>query len=176
MPALNHDSFLASPPADATLGMWAVQRVHLPLGQRIYRFGSTTRPDLWYAGAWWLRYEDLLKIRRAAEAGGASLGYAARRFLAVRYEWPGNVDVLASAIVSAPLDAYGGRGRVQDRFSPGAPPAGAFEWHPPTDVMQLYIPGLGSPAAQGARIDRSPVGRRALQQERHEFIRSEVFR
>jgi hypothetical protein len=102
MPALNEHAFAHGPPIEATAGMWTIQRVHLALGQRIYRFGSSTSPDLWYAGAWWLRYEDYLKIRRSAETGETSLGYAARRFLALRYEWGGNVDVLVSGIVSPP--------------------------------------------------------------------------
>jgi hypothetical protein len=157
--------------------MWAIQRVHLPVGQRIYRFGSTTAPDLWYTGGWWMRFEDVTKVRASSEAAGISLGYAARRLLAVRYEWPGKVNVLVSAIVAGPLDAYAGKGRVQDRFSPGEPPPGAYEWHPPPDVMQLYIPGLADdPAVKGMPLKRSVVGRKALCQERHEFIRSEEFR
>jgi hypothetical protein len=85
------------------------------------------------------------------------------------------MDVLVSGIVSAPLDAFGGRGRVQDRFLPDKPPAGSFEW-PPTDVMQLYVPGLAKQADKGAPVERSSVGRQAIQQEHHEFIRSEEFR
>jgi hypothetical protein len=176
MPALNEHAFAHGPPIEATAGMWTIQRVHLALGQRIYRFGSSTSPDLWYAGAWWLRYEDYLKIRRSAETGETSLGYAARRFLALRYEWGGNVDVLVSGIVSPPLDAYAGRGRVQDRFSPKPPPPGAFEWHPPADVMQLYVPGLGDHLPKGGRVERSAISRQAIQFERHESIPSHVFR
>lgn len=171
MPALNHDSISKHPPQAATDGMWLVQRVHLPVGQRIYRFASTTSPDQWYAGAWWMRFEDFHRLRQRAETSNISLGYAARSFLAIRYEWRTKVNVLVSALVAAPLDAYAGRGRTQDRFSPGAPPPGAYEWHPPTDVMQLYIPGLADPAGK-----RSTVSRKGLTAEHHEFIRSEEFR
>lgn len=166
--ALNHDAISKHPPQAAAQGMWAIQRVHLPAGQRIYRFGSTAAPDLWYAGAWWMRYEDLTKIRAFAERSGVSLGYAARRLLAVKYEW-GNANVLLSALVAAPLDAYAGRGRVQvdDRAAAG----GAYDWHPPTDVMQLFIPGLADASRR-----RSAVSRQALVDGRHEFIRSEAFR
>ena len=167
MAALNHDFVSKHPPMEATQGMWTIQRIHVPIGQRIYRFGSTAAPNLWYAGAWWMRFEDLVKIRTFAERSKVSLGYAARRLLAIKYEW-GKANVLASALVSAPLDAYAGRGRVQvdDRAASG----GTYDWHPPTDVMQLFIPGL----VDGSKR-RSEVSRRALIQERHEFIRSEAF-
>ena len=168
MPALNHQWLSKHPPQKAQDGIWAIQRIHLPTGQRLYRFGSTAAPELWFAGAWWMQFEEFKKIQRSAEEAGISLGYAARRFLAIKHEW-GNANVVVSAVVAEPLDAYAGRGRVQlaDQGAVG----GAYDWHPPADFMQLYIPGL----VDGTRR-RSSLSKRAFTLEQHEFIRSEAFR
>jgi hypothetical protein len=108
----------------------------LPVGQRYYRFASSTSShSAQVGGGWWIDYENYRKIATFARDHGHALPYAARLFLALPVPWT-RVDRLVSAILQTPLRAYAGRGGVAagggDRWTPVQ--------HDP--VIQFYIPGL----------------------------------
>jgi hypothetical protein len=119
------------------------QKIQLRSGQ-FYRSSTPTRHGpRWGQGAWWVDYENYRRIVALAERGEQSLGYAARLQLALPYSFrPGQanaVNGVVRALLSEPLDALAGRGRmIEDR----APRATAMQWHPPAQVMQLYVPRL----------------------------------
>jgi hypothetical protein len=166
MGALNELAFDATARFEADRGMWAVQRIHLRAAQRLYRLGSSDHPERWYTSGWWLEYEHFHTVRDYARRAKLSVGYAARRCLALMYEW-GKADVLVSALLVQPLDAYGGRGRVQarDRAAEG----GLYTWYPPPSIRQLYIPGLAAGPA------RSEMSLKAFADLRHESVTSGHF-
>jgi hypothetical protein len=145
--ALNHQAFddaleRVHHERKAGEGMWAISKVHLCPGQFYYRFVDADRvaPPHWADGPWWVDYENYLRIRKLAEAGGSTLGYAARLTLAIAYEFSA-VNGVVRAYLSHPVDALAGRGRtIADRASE----AKGMTWRPPPDVMQLYIPRLAS--------------------------------
>jgi hypothetical protein len=150
MQALNADAF--DDPLERALhqrkaheGMWTVQKIHLRPGQFYYRFVDADRTPAprWCEGAWWVDFENYRRIAALAERGEQSLGYAARLALALPYSFRAGqsnaVNGVVRALLSEPLDALAGRGRkIEDR----APPTQAMKWHPPADVMQLYVPRL----------------------------------
>ncbi len=150
MRALNADAF--DDPLERVLherkaaeGMWAIQKIHLRTGQFYYRFvnAETTPAPRWGDGAWWVDYENYRSIVTLAERGEQSLGYAARLLLALPYSFrlgqSNAVNGIVRALLTQPLDALAGRGRmIEDR----APRATAMKWHPPAQVMQLYVPRL----------------------------------
>ena len=78
--ALNHEAFDNALERfhhgrKAGEGMWAISKVHLRPGQFYYRFVDADRvaPPQWADGPWWVDYENYLRIRRLAEAGGSTL-------------------------------------------------------------------------------------------------------
>jgi hypothetical protein len=120
----------------STGGMSFPKRVHLPVGHRYYRLASGTAPDeSKLGGGWWMSFETYKTIERYAEAHDLDFTYAARLFPALPYDWT-RVDRLVSAILSAPMDAYAGEGKVAE--------SGGDKWTPlqHIKVLQLYIPGL----------------------------------
>lgn len=135
-----------------TGGILNPMRTHLRVGQRYYRFASSTsglRGQV--GGGWWIEYAHFAVIKDFAAQHGYQLGDAARLFLALPYEWT-RVDRLVSAILEVPLDAYVGHGKVaqstkrdpRDRESKWVPVQ-----HQP--VAQLYVPGLVSLRTDSSR-------------------------
>jgi hypothetical protein len=124
-----------------TGGIKMPQPFDLPVGQRYFRFtSSTSHISSQLGGGWWIDFENYNKIRRYSESNGLSLSYAARLFLALPTNWS-RVDRLVSAILAVPLRAYAGRGSVavtkDDKWTPVQ--------HDP--ARQFYIPGLYSPGS-----------------------------
>jgi len=127
MRALNADAF--DNPLERVLherkaaeGMWAIQKIHLRSGQFYYRFvdADATPAPRWGEGAWWVDYENFRRIVALAERGEQSLGYAARLLLALPYSFrpaqSNAVNGVVRALLSQPLDALAGRGRmIEDR-------------------------------------------------------------
>lgn len=162
--ALNHIEMSDMAELDrARTGMWKEQQFHIPLQQYIYRFASQSQPTAQgYSGAWWFRFEDYRKIEAFAERSGLTLGYAARRYAALAYEWPGcNVDLVERALVTDRLDAWAGPGRViYGTLRAKGQKTSHYTLVPPKDVMQLYIPGLRT--GSGPTAVRSSISHHAL--------------
>ena len=119
-------------------GILMPQPMHLRVGQRYYRFvSSTSTRAAQLGGGWWIDFENFRLIESFASEHGYSLGDAARLFLALPYEWS-RVDRLVKAILEVPLKAYAGFGKQVEQKAAGT------TWVPLQHrrVRQLYIPGL----------------------------------
>jgi hypothetical protein len=135
-----------------------------PQGTRLYRFinvkgtGGGRRagtPDEGANGAWYFDFENFQKMKVYAERYDYPLGYAARLFAAVLYDWS-DVDcyVVSEVISPKPIFAWKGRGRqivAADLNDPNARPRDVRDQKKMTpmqtqwEVYQLFIPGLGYP-------------------------------
>ncbi len=114
-------------------------------------------------GPWWFEFDHYQTIRHFADRNRYSLGYAARLFAAILYEWS-EVNGVVRAEVKVPLSVWKGKGkqvmpsipekdsrdknrsphgflteRSVQNISKMTPLQGSLE------VYQLYIPGLGAP-------------------------------
>lgn len=135
-------------------GMSMIRPIELGVGNIIYRFYDSTRcssPLDGASGLWWFEYEYFQKIKHFSELHGYSLGYAARLFAAILFEWS-EVDSFVACAVKKPLGAWKGRGKQvlgtgkDHRDTPTMTPMqGVLE------VYQLCVPGLGG---QGLMMDQ----------------------
>lgn len=163
MAAINEDLFAAGR-ADAAKGLWP-HRHEIAQGTVLYRFIDLHRaaPAQAADGPWWFEFEHFQAIRHFAARHGYSLGYAARLFAAILYEWS-EVNAVVRAAAKAPLAAWKGRGKPitvatpeSDARDRNRTPHGLItERQPllvsrmtpmqgPLEVYQLYLPGLGKP-------------------------------
>ena len=129
--------------ASGTGGIPVPKEMKLPLGQRYYRFASSTSSrEAQLGGGWWMMYESFHQNTAFARANGYSLSESARLHLALPYSWT-RVDRLVSAMLAVPLRAYAGRGGVA-RSGASDVRDGNTNWIPLQhgEVTQLYIPGL----------------------------------
>jgi len=129
--------------AVGTGGILSPQPVHLSVGQRYYRFASSTSSEgAQIGGGWWIEFETFRTIETFARSNGYSLGDAARLFLALPYAWT-RVDRLVSAFLKVPLKAYRGYGNIATGGGSQSKDKGTA-WVPiqHKGVPQLYIPGL----------------------------------
>lgn len=163
MKAIN-DDLLTTGHGAASKGMWP-RRFEIAPGTVLYRFVDLQRASPRHAadGPWWFEYEQFQSIKMFAQRHGYSLGYAARLFSAILYEWS-EVNAVVRASVKAPLVAWKGRGKpitvaqpesyARDRNSTQhgllteRQPQLTSRMTPmqgPLEVYQLYVPGLGLP-------------------------------
>lgn len=92
-------------------GIQIPKRIHLPIGQKYYRFASSRAPrEKALSGAWWLDYENFSKISRFVKEKHMTVREAARYFLAIPKDWS-DLDLLVSANQMFPMDSYAGEGR-----------------------------------------------------------------
>ena len=165
--------YLASAYSEATKGLWP-HEYPVNAGTVLYRFIDTSRsaPLVGADGPWWFEFEHFQSIKHFALRYGYSLGYAARLFAAILYEWS-EVNAVVRAEVSVPLVTLKGKGKQvivgKDRplskpeLDPrdvNRTPKGLLSERAPThvskmtpmqgphEVYQLYIPGLGRPHNQ----------------------------
>jgi hypothetical protein len=125
-----------------TGGILMPQPVHLAIGQRYYRFASSTSSEAAQAGGgWWIEYASFKAIESFAHSHGYTLSDSARLFLALPYAWS-RVDRLVSAFLHVPLKAYRGYGSTAAGSGEGKDKG--TRWTPLQHqrVAQLYIPGL----------------------------------
>lgn len=133
-------------------GIAMPRRVHVPVGQYLYRFASSNKAaHLRPLGCWWVEYEVLTKIARFAHEQESSPSAAARYFLALPWSWT-QVDRLIRARVIARLDAYRGTGKPA--AGTHANDAGTRFIAPQHigELFQLFIPGM----------DQAGIARQAL--------------
>ena len=148
----------------AARGLWPRQ-YEIAQGTYLYRFIDLGRMPAAAAadGPWWLEYEHFQTIRHFAERHGYALGYAARLFAAILYEWSEVNVVVRARVTRGPLLAWKGKGKqVEARNSDphdvsalhglmSAAPTPARRMTPmqgSLEVLQLYIAGLGIPHCQ----------------------------
>jgi hypothetical protein len=147
----------------AAEGLWP-REYSIPKGVILYRFINTSKepPEAGADGPWWFEFDHFQTIRQFSIRHGYSLGYAARLFAAILYEWS-EVNAFVRAEVKAPLFAWKGKGkqitvkehekgdsRDQNRTPHGfvteASPQNVSKMTPlqgALEVYQLYIPGMG---------------------------------
>ena len=143
-------------PVETNGGIQMPRRVHVTMGQYLYRFASSATPaPLRAQGCWWIEYEVLTKIARFAREQDSTPRDAARYFLALPWSWT-QVDRLLRARVNAPIDASRGTGKpaagnhARDAETRFIPP------HHIGELYQLYIPGMHRPEiARAALTDLS---------------------
>jgi hypothetical protein len=139
-------ALVSSGRAEALKGMFPAHPFTVPAGQVIYRFYDRTRatsPERGANGAWWFEFEHFQTIRHFAARHGHTLGYAARLFAAVLYEWS-EVDGFVACKVVAPLSAWKGRGRqVASTGKDARDLPRMTPMQGPLEVYQLYVPAIG---------------------------------
>jgi hypothetical protein len=151
----------ASSRAYAMQGMGMLRPITIPAGQIIYRFydsNKATTPVAGAEGPWWLEFEYFQSVKHFGERHGYKLGYAARLFAAILYEWS-EVSAFVACRTLSPLYAWKGRGK-QVRSS-GKDPRDLSTMTPMQSILeiyQLYVPGMGGPGS---------MSRQALQVQRH---------
>jgi hypothetical protein len=106
--------------ADYTEGSYAAashgispRKYSIPTGRILYRFIDLTKgPSSKGAdGPWWFEYEHYRTIEAFAERHGYSLGYAARLFAAILYEWSEVNAVVRAEVINGPLFCWKGEGK-----------------------------------------------------------------
>jgi hypothetical protein len=168
MPFAN-DAFLDGSAAAAAQGMWP-RSYDLAPWTVLYRFISLTHapsPRVAADGPWWFEFEGYQQIRAFAERNRYPLGYAARLFAGILYEWNEVDAVVRAEVIRGPLRVWKGRGKqvaarradardvavshglITERraLAEREPPASVrmTPMQGPLEVLQIYIPGLGRP-------------------------------
>jgi hypothetical protein len=110
MPAANQE-FFASSRIEASKGLWPHEH-SVAASTVLYRFVDTSRtpPETGADGPWWFEYEHYQSIKHFGLRHGYSLGYSARLFAAILYEWS-EVNAVVRAEVSVPLISWKGKGK-----------------------------------------------------------------
>jgi hypothetical protein len=132
-------------------------------GTILYRFIDLSRTPsaIGSDGPWWFEFEHYQRIRHFALQHGYSLGYCARMFAAILYEWSEVNAVVRAEVVQGPLKVWKGKGKqveadggdprdvaVQHGMLTQGTPEPSRKMTPMQghlEVLQLFIPGLGKP-------------------------------
>ena len=132
-------------------GMMHVVRVTLLTHMTLYRFATKSWADDRVFGApWWVGFSAHDALVKLAGGDPRKLRAEARARLAMLSEWGNAMDLLVSVDVREPLSAWSGTPRTarakdaDQRY--GNPTA------PDRSITQLYVPGLSTYLAGGARI------------------------
>ncbi len=169
---INDDLDLINLPDIAGSGLRSPRVVTLTSGQVLFRFASTTsRPETWAAGPWWMYDYDYYKIVAAYEESraqhgkdGLTLGFLGRAAAAVKQSWS-KTDVVVKAVVNNDIKAFAGPGRSQynERMRNGI----QVTWRGWRNVEQLFIPNIGD--CNG----RTSLGYQALLVLRQKIVKSQ---
>lgn len=147
--------------AKAMKGMSMSRPVVIPAEAVIYRFYDSHRavtPQLGTEGAWWMESEYFHSIKHFAVRHGYSLGYAARLFAAILYEWS-EVNSFVACRTTGPLSAWKGRGKqIQSAGRDARDLPTMTPMQSVLEIYQLFVPGIGGPGSLASQ---------ALQVERH---------
>ena len=131
-------------------------------GDVIFRFASTKNPlsgaeipaNQWARGGWWLQEADYRRINQRYRAGLLGFGTVARSAAAVQPSWS-LMNVSIKARLLDDIKVYAGKGLSQYRDQlPNGMYVTAQGW---SDIVQLYIPGMGGPAFQSIQIIRQKI-------------------
>jgi hypothetical protein len=142
----------------------------VPEGTYLYRFIDLGKGPASKGadGEWWFEYEHYNAITSFAARNGYSVGYVARLFAAILYEWSNVNAVVRARVIQGPLMVWKGPGKQvtarksdprdiavrhgvitdrRDAFDVAGPPPTRrmTPTQGPLQVLQLYIPGLGHP-------------------------------
>jgi hypothetical protein len=146
----------------AAKGLWP-RETEIAQGTILYRFIDLSKsPSVIGAdGPWWFEYEYYQTMKVFSERHGYSLGYCARIFAAILYEWSEVNAVVRAEVIDGPLKVWKGRGKQveatqsdpRDVTAPhGSITASATQYNRKMtpmqgrlEVLQLFIPGLGKP-------------------------------
>jgi hypothetical protein len=163
-PTLNAHLF-ATGRTQAMQVMSMTREITVPAGTVIYRFYDMLRapvPMLGAEGAWWLEYEHSQAIKHFGQRHGYSLGYSARLFAAILYEWS-EVNARIACCTTTNLSAWKGRGKqVESKGRDARDQARMTPMQGPLEVYQLCIPGLegqDSLASQALRMQGHGLAR-----------------
>ncbi len=143
--------------------MWPHEH-EIPQGTVLYRFIDIGKsPSIIAAdGPWWFEFEYYQKIRHFSRRHGYPIGYSARMFAAILYEWSAVNAVVRAEVASGPLKVWKGKGKqvaakgkderdviVRHRLLDGHVQTTVSREMTPLqsqlEVLQLFIPGLGEP-------------------------------
>ncbi|KQP22432.1 hypothetical protein [Pseudorhodoferax sp. Leaf267] len=167
--AYGNDPYFAGSRQYAAKGLWP-REYEIGTSTVLYRFVDTTRcaPATGADGPWWFEYDHFQTVKHFASRHGHSLGYAARLFAAILYDWSA-VNCVVRARVDVPLRVWKGKGKqivvpsssaTRDARDHNPVPHGLLTGHAVTrdsrmtpmqsslEVYQLYVPGLGQPHFQ----------------------------
>jgi hypothetical protein len=165
MGAYANEHYIPRSYALAKTGLWP-HEVSIPTGTRLYRFVDFAKGPAAADGSWWFEYEHYQSIMMFAQRNGHPVGYTARLFAAILYEWGEVNAVVCAEVVKGPLMAWKGEGKVvtpckNDQRDVASVHGILTEWNGsgepvqdsrrmipmqgPARVLQLFIPGLGHP-------------------------------
>ena len=146
----------------ASQGLWPKQH-EITEGTHLYRFIDLNKgPSASGAdGPWWFEYDHFQTIKHFAQRNNYPLGYAARMFAAILYEWSDVNAVVRAKVVHGPLLAWKGKGKQVEAkqndprdvaslhgIVTARSPALARKMTPmqgSLEVLQLFVAGLGRP-------------------------------
>jgi hypothetical protein len=145
----------------AMKGLWPHQS-SIAKGIILYRFVDLSKAPSAIAadGPWWFEFEHYQRIRHFSLQHKYPLGYCARMFAAVLYEWSDVNAVVRAEVTAGTLLVWKGKGKQVS--ASGKDPRDVSTSHGlvtgtrastpkmtpmqgPLEVLQLYIPGLGAP-------------------------------
>lgn len=106
-----NQQFLASSYSEAAKGLWP-QQYTIGAHTVLYRFIDIKRDAATVGtdGPWWFEFVHFQSIKHFALRHGYALGYAARLFAAILYEWS-EVNAVVRAEVTVPLITWKGKGK-----------------------------------------------------------------
>lgn len=141
-----NNPFVSAGYQKAREGMSMIRPIQIAPGEILYRFYDSSRarsPAEAIEGPWWLEFEHFQTVKHFALRNGYTLGYAARLFAAILYEWS-EVNAIVRCKVIQPLHIWKGRGRQV--ASSGADPRDLPTMTPMQSTLEIYqlcIPGIG---------------------------------
>lgn len=161
MKALN-ETYMKAGYLKAMEGMQNLTPITLTPGLRIYRFGNTSRPELYFTGPWWVGFSPFEALKQYSASRGVSLPSVARQCLAIDRGFSARLDVLVTAVLQQALSAWSGTPRTLAIKLPPKP--GRVSLTPDRRVTQLCIPGLHqkNPSDPNSIIWQSAFGRPTL--------------
>ena len=148
--------------SEASKGIWPHEHA-IAQGAVLYRFIDLTKtPSINGAdGPWWFEFEYFQNIKHFAERYGYNLGYCARMFAAILYEWSEVNAVVRARVAHGPVKVWKGKGKpveahrsdprdvaTQHGSMTSSEPEISRKMTPmqgPLEVLQIHIPGLGKP-------------------------------
>jgi len=162
MQRYSNSAYWAGSYGHASKGLWP-HEFEVQKGTVLYRFIDISKaPSVIGAdGPWWFEFDHYQQIKGFAQQHGYALGYCARIFAAILYEWSEVNAVVRAEVIDGPLKVWKGKGKqveakgtdtrdvaVQHGVLTSSVPQVSRKMTPMQgrlEVLQLFIPGLGKP-------------------------------